>query len=238
MRFDEFAQSIPNSFAIQVFKAMQSAEEEEDRRRATSLQNLAGSSQNLAGIAPEEPESNKSSEPTSVGNVPSEVTPAANTKAKISGNYPAFREPGFKAALEKTASNLGIDPNHLIAIMKQESGLNPKAVNKSSHATGLIQFMPRTAKGLGTSVQALYNMSATEQMPWVEKYFRANHIKPGMGLGDLYMAVFYPAAVGKSNNHVIGKSGGAVYNQNRGLDRNKDGVITVSDVKQSVARFA
>lgn len=234
MRFDEFAQSIPNSFAIQVFKAMQAAEEEEDRRRSAALQNLAG----VSPEEPKSPESNKSSEPTSIADVPSEVKPAANTKAKISGNYPAFREPGFKAALEKTASNLGIDPNHLIAIMKQESGLNPKAVNKSSHATGLIQFMPKTAKGLGTSVQALYNMSATEQMPWVEKYFRANHIKPGMGLGDLYMAVFYPAAVGKSNNHVIGKSGGAVYNQNRGLDRNKDGVITVSDVKQSVARFA
>lgn len=161
----------------------------------------------------------------------------SNTVAHVSGNYPALKEPGFKEALEKTAGNLGVNPDHLIAIMKQESGLDPQARNPSG-ATGLIQFMPKTAIGLGTTTSALYKMSAVEQLPWVEKYFRQTKIRPGASLGDLYMAVFYPAYVGQPDDKVISSTGKAVYNQNKGLDRNKDGVITVGDVKQSVARYA
>lgn len=160
------------------------------------------------------------------------------SKVTSSGQGPAFRDPNFKAALERTASNLGVDPNHLIAIMKQESRLNPQAVNKDTQATGLIQFMPNVAQELGTSTRALYRMSASQQMQWVEKYFRMRRIRPGMGLGDLYLAVFYPAAVGKSDNHVVSRAGKAIYRQNSGLDRNKDGIITVGDIKNSVARFA
>jgi hypothetical protein len=62
-------------------------------------------------------------------------------------------------------------------------------------------------------------------------------------LGDLYMAVFMPKYVGYDDATILGQHGapgfsGKVYNQNRGLDRNKDGKITVADVKQSVERFA
>jgi soluble lytic murein transglycosylase-like protein len=32
--------------------------------------------------------------------------------------------------------------------MHAESRINPRAVNKISNATALIQFMPKTAKGL------------------------------------------------------------------------------------------
>lgn len=177
-----------------------------------------------------------STEPASDSSSDATAGPVNTTATPSSGK--AFKEPGFKEALEKTAANLGIDPNHLIAIMKQESSLDPQAVNKTSGATGLIQFMPRTAAGLGTSTSALYRMTATEQLPWVEKYFKNNGVRPGMGLGDLYVAVFYPAAMGKGDSHVISKAGNAVYNQNRGLDTNKDGVITVADVKQSVSRHA
>lgn len=163
--------------------------------------------------------------------------------SKIKGNWPALKEPGFINALNKAASELGVNPRHLIAIMKQESGLDPQAVNRSSNATGLIQFMPKTAKSLGTSVGELHRMTAVQQLPWVVKYFKANGIRAGMDLGDLYMAVFYPAAVGKSNTYVLGRSGargfsGAVYRQNKGLDADRDGSITVADVKRAVMRFA
>jgi hypothetical protein len=57
------------------------------------------------------------------------------------------------------------------------------------------------------------------------------------------MAVFMPKYVGYPNETVLGQNGapgfsGKVYAQNKGLDRNKDGAITVADVKQSVSRFA
>lgn len=40
-----------------------------------------------------------------------------------------------------------------------------------SGAIGLIQFMPSTAKGLGTSTSALKQMTAVDQLAYVEKYF-------------------------------------------------------------------
>jgi uncharacterized protein YidB (DUF937 family) len=152
----------------------------------------------------------------------------------INASGAALKEPGFMSALEKLSSNIGVDKNDLLKIMSKESGLNPKAVNKFSQATGLIQFMPKTANGLGTSIDELYNMSATEQLKYVEMYFKKLGVKPGMDVGDLYILTFYPAASGKPNNHVIATKGSKVYDQNYVLDVNKNGEITVQDVRNSV----
>ena len=129
-----------------------------------------------------------------------------------------------------------------MAIFKQESGVNPQAVNKMSGATGLIQFMPDTARRLGTTTEALRNMDGVQQLDYVYKYFKMTGVGHG-DLGDLYMAVFMPKYVGYPPETVLGANGaagfsGKVYAQNKGLDRNKDGTITVADVKNSVARFA
>jgi peptidoglycan hydrolase-like protein with peptidoglycan-binding domain len=155
----------------------------------------------------------------------------------------AIQDPDFNKKLDKIADALGVSSKDLVAIMKQESGVNPAAVNKLSGATGLIQFMPDTARRLGTNVEELRTMSAVEQLDYVYKYFRMVGVKPGMGLGDLYMAVFMPKYVGADDSTVLGKEGasgfsGKVYAQNKGLDKNKDGSITVADVKSSVQRFA
>lgn len=154
-----------------------------------------------------------------------------------------IQDPDFNTKLQKIADALGVEKNSLIAIMKQESNLNPQAVNRQSGATGLIQFMPATARQLGTTTDELYRMNAVEQLDYVYKYFKMVGVKPGMDVGDLYMAVFMPAHVGKPDNTVLGQNGatgfsGKVYNQNKGLDRNKDGSITVADVKSAVQRYA
>lgn len=174
--------------------------------------------------------------------IASKLTKSTEADIKDSGqavdvDVSTIQDPDFNNKLEKIASSLGVKSNDLLAIMKQESGVNPQAVNKSSGATGLIQFMPTTARHLGTSVEDLHRMTAVEQLDYVYKYFKMIGIKPGMGVGDLYMAVFMPKYVGYDDNHVISTSGHAVYDQNRGLDRNKDGSITVADVKNSVSRF-
>jgi len=154
-----------------------------------------------------------------------------------------IQSPDFNKKLDKIATDLGVDKNDLIAIFKQESSMDHTAVNPTSGATGLIQFMPRTASSLGTSTDELKRMSAVEQLDYVYKYFKMVGVKPGMKLGDLYMAVFMPKYVGASDSTVLGQSGasgfsGKVYDQNKGLDQNKDGTITVADVKNSVQRFA
>jgi soluble lytic murein transglycosylase-like protein len=43
----------------------------------------------------------------------------------------------------------GLDPAIFIAQLNRESGFNPKAKNPKSGATGIGQFMPTTAKGMG-----------------------------------------------------------------------------------------
>jgi len=142
----------------------------------------------------------------------------------------------FKQKVVQMARDLKTDPNYLMAIMSFETGgtFSPAVQNQAgSGAVGLIQFMPSTARELGTSSQALAMMTAEEQLDYVLKYFT-----PYQGrldtLEDCYMAVLYPAAIGKGSNHHLFHRGTIEYAQNRGLDRNNDGVITVGEAAQLV----
>lgn len=159
-----------------------------------------------------------------------------------SADVSKIQDPDFNMKLEKVSKELGVKSKDLIAIFQQESGMNPQAVNPVSGATGLIQFMPSTAQGLGTSTEELKKMTAAEQLDYVYKYFKSTGVGDGT-LGDLYMAVFMPAHIGKPDHFVLGSAGdsgfsGKVYAQNKGLDRDKNGKITVGDVKKAVQRYA
>lgn len=133
----------------------------------------------------------------------------------------------FKDRVFWICDTLEIDPNDLMSCMAWESGETFRANVKNmagSGATGLIQFMPSTAKGLGTTTQELAKMTPEDQLRYVYKYF-----KPWAGklrnLGDLYMAILWPKAVGKPDHYVVFDSGVA-YRQNAGLDVNRDGDVT------------
>lgn len=97
-------------------------------------------------------------------------------------------------AIQAAAATLGADPTHLALVMNFESnGFNAQAVNLTSGASGLIQFMPSTARNLGTTVEAIRGMSAAEQMPLVARYFKSVvGSKPLDTLQAVAMAVFYP----------------------------------------------
>jgi hypothetical protein len=154
-----------------------------------------------------------------------------------------IQDPDFKKKVEKIATLLGVRSSDLMAIMKQESGVNPAIYNKAgSGAVGLIQFMPKTAIALGTTTDELAKMDGVQQLDYVYKYFKMTGVGNGT-LGDLYMAVFMPKYVGYDDETVLGRVGdpgfsGKVYAQNKGLDRNHDGSITVADVKSAVQRYA
>lgn len=96
-----------------------------------------------------------------------------------------------------------------------------------SGATGLIQFMPSTAKGLGTTTDDLAAMTPEDQLSFVYHYF-----KPYKGrlqnLGDMYMAILWPRGVGKPDEWVLwdAESRPTTYRQNAGLDENEDRQIT------------
>ncbi len=143
---------------------------------------------------------------------------------------------GFSAKLEQVAKNLNCEPSDLLGMMQSESGINPKAYNNNGGATGLIQFMPSTAKSLGTSTQALLNMSASEQLDYVEKYFKNLTGGSGQKLtgGDLYTLCFLPAYL---NREVLCSSSGDTakyYNANSGLDADGDGNITKTELNNRI----
>lgn len=117
-----------------------------------------------------------------------------------------------------------------------ESGetFSPNIKNAAgSGATGLIQFMPSTAEGLGTTTSALAQMTAENQLDYVAKYFKpyASRIH---GLSDMYMAILLPKYVGQSDVSVLFTEGTVSYRQNSGLDANSDGKITKAEAAAKV----
>jgi hypothetical protein len=146
----------------------------------------------------------------------------------------AENKEAFLSKVKDIASFLGIDPNWLMFVMWFET-----AHTLSSHiqnrikATGLIQFMPQTAIGLGTTVEDLKAMSNVEQLDFVKK-----HLAPFRGryknFVDLYCAIFWPAAVGKDDSYRITSDQVAV--QNPIFDINKDKDIEKSEIRAALLK--
>jgi len=162
------------------------------------------------------------------------------TKLWFIEKVPAHLQDAFTKRMYEIKDRLGIEPNWLMVVMLYESGVNPAAVNPVGGATGLIQFMPTTARGLGTSTEALRMMDHVQQLDYVEKYYRpyAGKIKSGE---DLYLINFYPYAIYQPDSYIIGSEKGMgyakkVYEQNAGVrrDTNKDGYISKGEWKKSL----
>lgn len=140
--------------------------------------------------------------------------------------------PLFRQKVTAIAGILKIDPSWLMACMAFESGgtFSPSVKNAAgSGAVGLIQFMPSTAAALGTSTEALAQLTAEQQLDVVQAYF---HSWTGKlhNLGDVYMTILWPGAIGKPDDFVLfdraDRAHPARYVQNAGLDYNRDGRVT------------
>ena len=121
----------------------------------------------------------------------------------------------------------GIDSTDLLRIIGFETigSFSPSEKSRTSSATGLIQFLEKTAKDLGTTTSELAAMSREEQMKFVEAYLKPykNRIK---NFGDLYMAIHYPRGIGKDDDYVLYRRGSDAYKANKNLDISKDGTVT------------
>ena len=163
----------------------------------------------------------------------------------------------FMSGIADLSEKYNIPQNDILAMMDFETGgtFDPAQKNigpdgtpeTGSGATGLIQFTPKTAEGLGTSTDDLSKMSRSEQLEYVDKHFETN-LKGRLGdeggdISDLYMSVLFPVAVGKPDDFVLfGK--GAInekfegrYEANRGLDANNDGSITKVEAAAKVIKL-
>jgi hypothetical protein len=108
--------------------------------------------------------------------------------------------------LKSITDKYGIPFEWMVNLINFESGktFNP-AIQNSIGATGLIQILKSTAKGLGTTTDALKQMSFKEYSNYIDKYLYANlkrHLINGkvpntFTQGDLFMTIFYPVAVNK-----------------------------------------
>ena len=101
-----------------------------------------------------------------------------------------------------------------IMLFESAGTLNPKIqgpnVPGQGRGRGLIQFMPATARGLGTSDVELASMTDIEQLDYVEKYFAQFQGNFGAGkLENLYAAVLAgnPLKVNASDGYTTAREG-------------------------------
>jgi hypothetical protein len=144
----------------------------------------------------------------------------------------------------------GTDPEALLEPLENESGLSFKAHNSQGNASGIFQAMPATLSRLGFvgGWQAFVKLDADGQLPWLLKYYKPMAGKLINGTA-VYMGTFCPAwiahaaspawricsADGFSHDSPLSQADSKLwYSQNKGLDKNHDGVISVSDLTASI----
>ena len=180
---------------------------------------------------------------------PAQVSPPG--KSIFTGEFvlpeSVAKDKAFMDGIDRLAEKYQVSPVDILSVMAFETGgsFDPAQKNLAgSGATGLIQFMPDTARGLGTTTQQLAGMTRAQQLKFVDKYFSNKGIQGG-SLSDLYMGVLFPAAVGKPDNYILFGNNAAIprfrgmgprsaYVQNRGLDLNNDGSITKAEAAAKV----
>lgn len=138
----------------------------------------------------------------------------------------------FALKVTDICNQLNIKPDWLMFVMWFESKLNPQAVNPISGSTGLIQFMPSTARGLGTTTDVLKRMSNVQQLDYVLAYLRPYKGRMKTWV-DVYLAVFYPKAMGKPD-FVITPD--IIAKQNKIFDLNKDLDISVKEIETALRK--
>jgi hypothetical protein len=120
----------------------------------------------------------------------------------------------------------GLTRDQVYAVMRGESAYNPQARNPQTNASGLFQFMPATAKGLGTSTDRIRQMTPGDQLRVYEKYLDQFDYQGG----DLGIMQAAPAYGDAPPDRVIYRRGGAAWRQNPGWRPADGGDITVQSI--------
>ena len=118
----------------------------------------------------------------------------------------------------------GLEKEQLYKIIDGESSFNLTAQNASG-ATGLFQFIPSTAEGLGVTTDQILNMSAYEQLEVYDRYLDQTNYRGG----DLGIIQAAPAYYGKPDDFEVYGRNTKAWEQNPPW-RGPDGRITVGSI--------
>ena len=149
----------------------------------------------------------------------------------------------FFSGILDVGDRLQLDALDLLGVMMAESNVKASAHNANSDASGLIQFLPSTLRGLGWtgSTQQFRRLTAEDQLQYVERYFQPYAHFNLNTAARVYQVVFLPSSLslGSSMDTVIVQQGGVnsgAYAGNKGLDTDNDGAITVGELQQAIER--
>ena len=136
----------------------------------------------------------------------------------------------FRARLYEMGERLGVNADWIAAVICVETAGSWRADirNPRSGFVGLIQFGKIAAARVGSNLGALAHMTNVEQLRYVEAFFRpvASHIH---SVDQAYLAVFAPAFIDAAPTALVYSDPTKAYTQNRELDSNADGAITVAE---------
>lgn len=151
------------------------------------------------------------------------------------------------------SQRLGINPADLALVLTSESGLHPWAqnprVSATPVATGISQFTAASNGSTGlTEAQriALVKQPVSVQLPLVERFYLNNpwtqQHKGYPNAGVVYAANYVPGRLvsrGSAPGTVlVSESDGPMYSQNKGLDFNGDGHITIQDLIEHLRKLS
>ncbi|MEM6263532.1 MAG: transglycosylase SLT domain-containing protein [Bacteroidota bacterium] len=146
----------------------------------------------------------------------------------------------FEEKVIKISKALNIAPEWLMAVMYSESKFDAAVRNhRGSGAVGLIQWMPGTAAEMQIGLETLRQLPPTDQLDYVFDYLSTVRRRYGdfENLTDLYLAILYPKALDMDYCFSMYEKPSKTYRINRGLDENKDGRVTVSDIDKRMKRI-
>jgi hypothetical protein len=183
--------------------------------------------------------------PKTAGSVASYTLPAANGKKGDNGKVngvptPWSTDTAFISKVKSVAQQFNANYIDMLACMANETGATfDPGIQNSIGATGLIQFMKATATDIGTTTDALKALSRVDQMDWVAKFFTKQGLlrkAPTPKLQDLYLCIYWPAAVGKPDDFIVNPAGSKQAQQNKSLQAS-DGSITCASVGAAAAKW-
>lgn len=143
----------------------------------------------------------------------------------------------FVYKVVRVSKYLNINPHWLMVVMDLETGgtFDPSITNKLGY-TGLIQFGDLAASEQYTTTEKLRRMDALEQLDYVQGYLSRYRFRMKRLL-DVYLAVFFPAAIGKKNGWVLQStrlSPERVCKWNDGFDLDHNRNLQVWEIEQKL----